>query len=121
MKPFALLNLGLRFILELCLLAAVGYWGFQFDGSWPIRIGAGIGLPLLIAVVWGTFTSPKAPYLLQEPWRFGLEIVLFGVGAAALLAAGHAVLGIILAVVFLVNRVLLMALDAFKINDQVRS
>ena len=121
MKPFALLNLGIRFVLELCLLAAVGYWGIQLDSSWLIRVVAGIGLPLLVAVIWGTFTSPKAPYLLQEPWRFGLEIVLFGLGAAAWLAAGQVTLGIIMAVVFLVNRVLLMALDAFKINDQVRS
>lgn len=121
MKPLALLNLGLRFILELCLLAAVGYWGFQLDESWPIQIGTGIGVPLLVAVIWGTFTSPKAPYLLQEPWRFGLEIVLFGLGAAALLATNHTTLGIILGVTFLINRVLLMALDAFKINDQVRS
>lgn len=121
MKPLALLNLGLRFILELCLLAAVGYWGFQLDSSWLIRVVAGIGLLLLVAVVWGIFTSPKAPFLLPEPWRFGLEIVLFGLGAAALLATNHTTLGIILGVTFLINRVLLMALDAFKINDQVRS
>ena len=119
MKPLALLNLGIRFVLELCLLAAVGYWGFQLDNAWPIRIVAGIGLPLLVAVIWGTFTSPKAPYLLQEPWRFGLEIVLFGLAAAALLATNHTTLGIILGMTFLINRVLLMALDAFKINDRV--
>ena len=29
------LNLGLRFVLELCLLAALGYWGFRV-GSGPV-------------------------------------------------------------------------------------
>ena len=45
------INLGLRFVLELCLLAALGYWGLQLEQSWLVRIMMAIGMPLLAAVI----------------------------------------------------------------------
>ncbi len=42
-------NLALRFLLELCALAAVGYWGLE-TGRGPIaKVGLGIGTPLAAA------------------------------------------------------------------------
>jgi len=78
------INLGLRFVLELCLLAALGYWGFQLEQGWLLQIMVGIGSPLLVAVIWGMFVAPKAAHLLSDPWRFGLGILLFAWGAGAL-------------------------------------
>lgn len=101
------INMGLRFVLELCLLAALGYWGFQLEQSWLIRAAAGIGLPLLAAAVWGFFIAPKAVSRLGEPWRFGLEIVLFGLGATALWLAERPSLALLLGVLFLVTRILM--------------
>jgi hypothetical protein len=43
-------NLALAFVLELCLLAAVGYWGFHVQASTALQIVLGIGAPLLVAV-----------------------------------------------------------------------
>ena len=51
-------NLGLRFLLELGALAAVGYWGWETgDGllGWVLAIGA---IAAVIAV-WALFVSPK--------------------------------------------------------------
>lgn len=107
MAIFQAVNLGLRFILELCLLAGLGYWGFQLGQSWFIRLAAGLGAPLLAAVVWGTFVAPKAAKLLADPWRFGVEIALFALGTGALYLAERPSLAIILFIVFVVNRVLL--------------
>lgn len=98
----------IRFLLELCLLIALGYWGFQLDAGWFTRIVAGLGAPLFAAVLWGLFVAPKAPRLLSEPWRFGLEIILFGLGAGALWLADRPALGAALIIVFLINRLLLM-------------
>jgi hypothetical protein len=50
-------NLALRFLLELCALGALGYWGFKTGGGLIAKIGLGIGAPLVAAVVWGTFVS----------------------------------------------------------------
>lgn len=58
MDVLKLLNLALRFLLELCLLAAVGYWGFKTQSGLLMKILFGIGLPVLIAVLWGTFLAP---------------------------------------------------------------
>lgn len=101
-------NLLVRFVVELCLLAAVSYGGFQLDGGWPLRMVAGMGAPLLVAGVWGLFVAPKAWRRLAEPWRFGLESILFGWGAAALVNAERPWLAAALAVTFLLNRMLVV-------------
>lgn len=31
-------NLGVRFILELCTLAALGYWGVRTGTGWTVKI-----------------------------------------------------------------------------------
>ena len=53
-------TLALRFLLELCALGALGYWGFKTGGGALAKVGLGLGVPLVAAVVWGTFVAPKA-------------------------------------------------------------
>ena len=87
-------NSGLRFLLELAMLASLGYYGFtQFDGvaAW----GLGCGLPLVAAVVWGVFVSPKASHPTTDPARVLVEIALLGSGPVALAAAGIRSLAVI--------------------------
>lgn len=102
------INLGVRFVLELCLLAALGYWGFRLDQPLLLRIVAGVGAPLVAAVVWGFFVAPKAANRLIEPWRLGLEIILFGLGAGALYLAQRPLLAAALFAGFLANRALIL-------------
>lgn len=80
-------NIVLRFLLELCALVALGYWGFK-TGKGPImKTLLGIGAPLVTAVVRATFGSPGAPIPLSGPLHLILELVVFGLAAAALYAA----------------------------------
>ena len=102
------LNLGVRFVLELCLLAALAYWGYWLEQSRIVRLIAAVGAPLLAATAWGVFVAPKATYRLEDPWRFGLELLLFGLGAAALMMAQQPGWGAALLVTFLANRIILM-------------
>lgn len=102
------INMTLRFVLELCLLAALAYWGFQLDGGWPIRLLVGIGAPLLAATVWGLLVAPKAKRWLPDPWRFVCELVLFAWGSAALWLAERPLLAAMLLVVYLLNRLLVV-------------
>ena len=44
-------NLALRFLLELCALGALGYWGFKTGGGAVAKITLSIGAPLVAAVV----------------------------------------------------------------------
>jgi hypothetical protein len=79
-------NDGLRFSLELAALASLGYWGFaEHDGG--VQWLLGLGMPLLAAVVWGVFVSPKASRPTTDPIRLLIELIVFGGGVAALWTA----------------------------------
>lgn len=100
-------NLAIRFLLELCVLAALGNWGFHIERGILFKIGFGIGAPLLIAVVWGMFGSPQASMPLHGPSHLILEIVVFGLAAAALYASQHPVLSIVFLLIAIINRILM--------------
>lgn len=100
-------NLALRFFLELGMLAAFGYWGVQAASGSVMKVVLGVGAPLLAAVFWGTFLSPKAAIHLSQPARLGLEVVVFGLAAIALVVSGQTGLALIFAALVVLNRLLM--------------
>ncbi len=99
----------LRFLLELCAVAAAGYWGFGIaDGvlSWLL----GLGAPILVIMLWGAFVAPKASRRLPDPPRLVLELWIFAAASVGLAAAGEPVLGASLAIAVVVNIGLMFAL-----------
>ncbi len=107
MTTFKLLNLALRFVLELCLLAAVGYGGWSVPGPAPLKLVVAIGLMAAVGVAWGLWLSPKRPVELGSAARLSLEVGLFALAAAALAATGHLGLAAALAVAYAINRILI--------------
>ncbi|MBG0561108.1 YrdB family protein [Actinoplanes aureus] len=105
-----MINLGLRFVLELCALAALAYGGWHTPGPVWSRILAAIGLPVLAAIVWGRWVAPKASHPLPDPLRLIPEWLVFGGGTVALIVTGHPLLAALLAVLAAVNRWALHAL-----------
>ncbi|SBT48261.1 YrdB family protein [Micromonospora auratinigra] len=99
--------LALAFLLELAMLAAAGWWGFTLDAGWPVRVLAGIGVPLLLAVVWGVFCSPRAGVALPVPAKAAVQAACFLVGGALLALAGRPGLGAVLVALFAVDKALL--------------
>ena len=102
------LNLLVRFLLELGMLAAVGYWGFKTGSGWVLKALLGIGLPILIAVVWGMFVAPKAIYPLHGPAHLALGFVLLASGAVALFASQRADLGWVYLISLVANQVFMI-------------
>jgi hypothetical protein len=90
-------NLGLRFLLELCALAALAYWGLQ-TGPLAVSIVLAIVAPLAGATLWGVFAAPKSSRRLRGARRLVVEIPFFGGAAAGLAATGQWVLAVIFAV-----------------------
>lgn len=84
------LNLILRFLLELFGLFALGTWGWTQHAGFLRFVWAG-GLPLVAAILWGTFRVPNDPGKAPVPvpgWvRLGLEAAYFGGAVLALFAA----------------------------------
>lgn len=100
-------NLGLRFLLELCMLAALAYWGVQTGRGIAMKVGLGIGAPLIAAILWGLFEAPNSSMRLQGAPRLILEVAIFAVAAAALYAAKQPGLALAFALVVVANRVLM--------------
>ncbi len=100
-------NLALRFLLELCALGALGYWGFKTGSGLVAKIGLGIGAPLVAAVVWGVFVSPQAPVQLSGIVVLILQVLVFGSAAAGLVATGHRTLALAFVAIVVINAVLM--------------
>ena len=100
-------NLVLRFLLELCALGALGYWGFKTGSATITKIGLGIGAPLVAAVVWGAFVSPQAPVQLPGLLVLVFQVLVFGLAAAALVATGHQTLALVFVMIVGINAILM--------------
>jgi len=102
-------NAAFRFLLEVCSLVAIGYWGFtSADGL--MAFVRGLGLPLLMVAAWGTFGAPGAPLRAASPVRLALLAVIYGWAVAALASTGQVALAAALGVAVVANTVLLYAL-----------
>lgn len=108
MEVIKMINVLVRFLLELCILVIFGYWGFKTGGQPLTRFLLGIGSPILFAIVWGAFLAPKSAMRLQDPLRLIVEVVLFALAAWALYSAGKPTLTILFAILYLINKLLML-------------
>ena len=102
------INLALRFFLELAALAALGFWGWHTNGEsngW-LRFLLAVGIPMVAAVLWGTFAVPddpsrsgKAPVAVPGFVRLAIEAALFVFAVWALYDAGYPGAGFIFGIV----------------------
>jgi hypothetical protein len=77
-----------------------------------IKIVFGLGAPLIAAVVWGAFVSPKAAVPLSAPMWILVQAGVFGAAIAALAASGRPTLAWTLGTAAIVNGVLMYLLGA---------
>jgi hypothetical protein len=102
--------LATRFLLKVCALGVLGYWGFTTGGSALAKVRLGIGVPLVAAVAWGTFVAPKALVKVPGAVRLLVEVGVFASATAALYVAGSTRLATALMLAYVLDRVLLIAL-----------
>lgn len=102
------LNLALAFILELFMLYAIGYWGVHLKQSTVIRWVVGIGLPVVVAIIWGVFLAPKS--VIQIPHHIKLlgKFILMESAAALLYTTGKTNMTIYFAVISAINFLLIL-------------
>ncbi|HEY9227856.1 MAG TPA: YrdB family protein [Gemmatimonadaceae bacterium] len=110
MAALRVINLGVRFLLELAALAIFGYWGATLAAGVVLRTTAAVVLPLAVAVCWGIFISPKARVPTGRLGRAGLGLLVFLAAAAALYTRGHVAPAATFAVVAVASSVILYIL-----------
>lgn len=103
------INLMVRFLLEMTTLVAAGMWGWKIDDGW-IRYLWALGIPILLAILWGIFAVPNDPSrsgsaLVPIPgWmRLLLELLILTFGVWSLYETGHATSALIFVIVFIVH------------------
>lgn len=104
-------NRGLRFLLEVLALLAIAYWGFQSADSLVLGVALGLAAPLVVAVVWGVFGSPRAAIPVSDRGRLLLEGLVFGSATAGLFAVGQPVLAGLFAALVVGNHALMRLWD----------
>jgi Protein of unknown function (DUF2568) len=102
-QPLHAANEALAFLLELCMLAALAWWGATAVGALAGRVALAIICPLVVVIGWGLFAAPRARIRLPLAGVLGVKAVAFAAGTAALYAVGQRVLAIVFAVVAAVN------------------
>ena len=100
-------NLLLRFTLELCVLAALAYWGATTTLGLPGRITLAIAVPVLVAAVWFLVAARNARIDLGPVFRLVVEIIIFAAAITALAVRHQLLLAVLLALLYLLNRVLM--------------
>lgn len=95
--------LALVFVCELAMLAGLAVIGATVGHGRAMAIVLGIAFPVIAAVIWGVFLSPKAAVELPELARLVGRVVLMGGTGVGLLGLGHRLSGGALAVVGVVS------------------
>ena len=103
-------NLAAAFLLELCALAALTYWGAQVGDGALAKIALGGGALLLTAVVWGLFIAPKAVVTAPAPLKLALKLLVFALAVASLVVVGRPAWAWVLGLAVAVNLALLRVL-----------
>lgn len=98
-------NLVLAFLLEILALLFLSDWGWHNGASTGTRLLQAIAVPLVAAVVWGLFAAPKARIPVPLPAQLAVKALVFGAATWALFDLRMPVLGVLFALVVIVNTV----------------
>jgi Protein of unknown function (DUF2568) len=103
------LNLAVRFVLELVALGALAYWGVRKGSALSLKIALGLGLPVLAALFWASFVSPRARFGGSRGMRLSLGLIVFLLASAAWVSLGKVLVGLMYSAITILNTVLTYA------------
>lgn len=96
-------SLVVRFLTELAMYGALGYWGASVRAPVPVRVVLAALIPLAAMAVWSRYLSPKASRRLADPAALFVECAMFTAAAVGLAMSDHVVLAAILEMTAVAN------------------
>ncbi len=112
-----IVNLAIRFLVELVGAAFVGYWGFATAGHSAVGIEAGIVVAAVFVGFWGRVLAPKASSGLSSSQKLALGTVVLLVAAVAVAAAGQPTVALVYAAVVVANAALLAVMGERPLEE----
>ncbi len=109
MRPVSALNLSLRVLMELGIVAGFAYWGVHTADSAAGKVLLGIAAPVVGFGVWGALDFRGAGRH-AELLRLVEELAISALAALALATSGEAALGAALAAVSVAHHALVYAI-----------
>lgn len=110
MEIIKAINLAAAFFLEIAMLIAFAYFGFQYPENTIIKYVMMIALPVTAIMLWGYFAAPKSKHRLQQPSRVLFALTMFGAAIFLLNMTGKTMLAAIFAIMVIINQLLLFIL-----------
>jgi hypothetical protein len=96
-------------VLEIIMFVAMAIWGWQ-QGDGFLRFVFALGVPLVAAILWGTFAVPgdpsrsgKSPVRTPGIIRLLLELALFGFAAWAIYDMGYVMVSVVYGALVLIH------------------
>ena len=86
---------ALRFGLELVALFFLARWGWQLNAALWLRWLVSVAAPALALIGLGLWATPRSPFRLRDPAKFGFELLFYGAACLALLSQGAATTALI--------------------------
>ncbi|NOH03410.1 MAG: YrdB family protein [Chloroflexi bacterium] len=99
-------NVGLRAVIELGIVVALGYWGYRIGNTTAAKILLGIGVPLIGFGFWG-FVDFRQAGSFAEPLRLIQELNVTGLAALAWYLTGSEAWGLALGLVSVIHHILI--------------
>ena len=106
------MNDVLRFVLELWVLVAYGYWGLN-QNLGILNYVLMIAVPVVVAIIWGIFAVPNdpsrsgsAPVPVPGAVRLLLEFVIFGLAFWMMYVTGLVPLSVIFGALVVIHYIL---------------
>jgi hypothetical protein len=96
--------LAFAFLMEIALIAALGYWGFQQTDISGLQYVLGIGLPLIAIFLWSYYAAPNSARRLELVQRIIFETVLFEIATALLWQVGKPKMALIFIILVVIRQ-----------------
>ena len=102
------INLLITFLLELCLLVAYGYFGFNIGNNKIVNIVLAIALPAIVALMWGLYLAPKSYKDIPNNIKQIGKGILFLIAFIGLFLLKQERIDIIFLIIYIINMILLI-------------
>lgn len=119
-------NLFIRFLLEISALIIVGIWGWKIGEGW-MQYLLGLGLPIVLASIWGIFAAPNdpsrsgsAPIPTPGLVRLLIEVIFFGLAFWALYDLSLHGLSFVYAIAVVVHYAVSYDRIRWLLSDEIR-